>query len=123
MPITLVPNLEPASKFVEYFVRSVGQPFDPTAKYVPVEGGIIVVDPTPKPDPKAKIQPISEPEAARQQAEEVLKEETSTLTVEDVNRLKRKRKAQTSSGPQGSNTKRRRIGNATAIKINDVFTA
>jgi hypothetical protein len=123
MDVNLVPNIEPAQKFVDYFVRSVGKPFVPSSEYISVEGGIVVVDPQPKVQPGAKVELISSPEATRQQAEEILKEERSELSLESVKALKRQRKAQKSSGSRSGNIKKRKVENSTAVRLTDVFSS
>ena len=117
-----MPNIEPTDKFVTYFVKSIAQPI-PDISYISVEGGIVVVDPQPRPEPEAKVQLISPPEATRQQAEEILKEDRAELSLEGVKALKRQKKSQTGGGGRRGNIKKARVENTTAVRLTDVFSS
>lgn len=123
MDVGLVPNIEPAQKYVDFFASRPMKQFVPSQTFIPVEGGIVVVDPQPKLPPDAKVQLISAPEAARQQAEATMKEDRADLSIEGVKAMKRKRKAQTLSGEQGGKVKRKKGDSWTSAKIADVFSS
>ena len=117
MNLNLIPNVEPADKFVKYFVESIGRPYDVSEKYISVVGGIATLDLIKKKSPKLPIVLVSEPEAAANQAKKTLDNDKSEFSVADLKAAAVGSKRHKSSKRAKDNTKKIK----SVSKFTDVF--
>ena len=107
MNVSLVPNIEPAKKYVDYFLRSAGASmveanYDPD--FLLVDGDIPTLNVSPDlvKKPKEPLQIITPPEAAAQQAEKQIEARDESV----ANKNKRSHDNSSSSGNKPKKSKR-----------------
>ena len=118
MNVSLVPNIEPAKKYVDYFLRSAGASmveanYDPD--FLLVEGPIPTLNVSPElgKKPKEPVQIITPPEAAVQQAEKQIESRDEFLANKNNKR--------SHDGSDSSSTKSKKSKGLNTMEYADIF--